>query len=125
MYFHTNPCFVLSCQLVLFFLLVSFSLRYNFFFFAVLRYYDLIPFDSSFAAFRYNNLLNNMCRDKGCRFADPTDDLFDYQKGQVYSFFNSDPAEMHCNLRPFFFWHRALLNAASDELQWCHSTTST
>lgn len=88
------------------------------------RYYDSKPFDSSVAAFRFNTLMSNLCREKGCRFADPNDDLFDYRKGQLHPFFHSKPAEMHCNVRSFFFWHRALLNAAPDQLQWCHSPST-
>ena len=87
------------------------------------RYYDANPFDTSVAAFRFNALLSSMCRERGCRVADPDDDLFDFQTGQVHPFFHSEPAEMHCSIRPFFFWHRALLNALPDDLRWCYGTT--
>jgi hypothetical protein len=89
-----------------------------------IRYVGGEPFDSSHATFRFNALLRQRCAVKGCRVADPTDELFDFQTGQVRDFFWSQPNEMHCNVRPFFFWHRALLNAVPEKLHWCNSSIS-
>mmetsp|Transcript_2099 Transcript_2099/g.4491 ORF Transcript_2099/g.4491 Transcript_2099/m.4491 type:complete len:261 (-) Transcript_2099:183-965(-) len=76
-------------------------------------------FDTSHATLRYNELLSEWCLERGCRFANPMDDLLDLSTGRVHSYFWSDPLEMHCSVRPYFFWTRAIKEAAAGELSWC------
>jgi len=74
--------------------------------------------DNSPAVLRYNSALKKTCKQLGCRFANPSDDLFDFGSGQIDKFFRSEPSDFHCSpIRAFFFWHRAIQQAT--ELKWC------
>ncbi len=72
------------------------------------------------AKLRFNDELRRRCRKSGCLMADPSDDLVDYATGKVHRFFWSEPLEMHCSLRKYFFYHRAVKEAAGGQLDWCH-----
>jgi hypothetical protein len=71
------------------------------------------------AKLRFNDELRRLCRVRGCLVADPSDDLVDYATGRVHRFFWSEPREMHCSLRKYFFYHRAVKEAAAGRLDWC------
>jgi len=78
----------------------------------------LLHRDTSLAALRFNSELKSMCRIRGCRFANPVDDVFDYASGEVDPFFWTTPLDFHCSpVRSFFFWHRAIQRAT--DLGWC------
>jgi hypothetical protein len=68
---------------------------------------------------RFNKELQRYCLEKGYTFADPTDDLFDYEKLRVKTYFRSKPEDFHCSFqRIFYFYHRTIEQATSG-LKWC------
>lgn len=77
------------------------------------------PQASHHAVTRINSEFRRRCAEEGvCAVANPGDDLFDLEKGVVREYFWSTPPDMHCSpKRTFYFWHRAIKEAAG--LEWC------
>lgn len=76
--------------------------------------------DATLSTMRYNRAIHEMCLKAGCLFADPTDDLFDYQTREVKKYFwtNEPSSEMHCSpKRIYYFYHRAIQRAI--QAKWC------
>jgi len=78
--------------------------------------------DTSHAALRYNHALEVECEARGCHFANPVDDVFNYVRGEVDPFFWSTPLDFHCSsMRVFYFWHRAIQRATREN--WCRPSS--
>ncbi len=80
-----------------------------------------VSLDVSLAAARFNDELRRLCRGggAGCLVADPSDQIVDYPTGQIHRYFWTRPRERHCSVRKYFFYHRAVKEAAGGRLGWC------